>query len=90
MVLRVLTGAVPSQEVSETANNKVIFDWRQMLRWRISDRLLPYDAEIRFREPTAWQTYRWHISFAVAVLLIQTALISELLWERRRRRNAGA
>lgn len=88
MVLRVLTGAVPSQEVSETANNKVIFDWRQMLRWRISDRLLPYDAEIRFREPTAWQTYRWHISFAVAVLLIQTALISGLLWERRRRRNA--
>jgi len=27
-----------------------MFDWRQMLRWGISEQLLPSGAEIHFRE----------------------------------------
>jgi len=88
MVLRLLTGAVPSQKLSEVFSNKVMFDWRQMLRWGISEKLLPSGAEIHFREPTVWETYRWHILVASAVLLIQAALIAGLLYERRGRRYA--
>ncbi len=88
IVLRLLTGAVPSQKLSEVFSNKVMFDWRQMLRWGISEQLLPSGAEIHFREPTVWETYRWHILVASAVLLIQAALIAGLLYERRGRRYA--
>jgi hypothetical protein len=88
MVLRVLAGTARTQEISEPAINKVIFDWRQLLRWGINERDLPNGAEIRFREPTLWQAYRWHISAAGAALFLQGVLISGLLWERRRRRYA--
>jgi len=88
MVLRVLAGTARPQEISEPANNKVIFDWRQLLRWGINERDLPNGAEIRFREPTLWQAYRWHISAAGAALFLQAVLITGLLWERRRRRYA--
>lgn len=88
IVSRVLTGTLRSQEISEPANNKVIFDWRQILRWGLNEQDLPHDAEIRFREPTVWQSYRWHISAAGALFFLQAILITGLLLERQRRRYA--
>ena len=40
-----------------------------------------------FRDPTAWETYRWQIVGTAAVILLQAALILGLLWEHRRRRR---
>src|SRR5260370_4345921 len=79
IVCRLLTGAVPPQKLSEVFSNKVMLDWRQMLRWDISERLLPFGAEIYFREPTVWQTYCWHIMVSSAVLFLQRGLIAGLL-----------
>src|SRR5262245_25091544 len=64
------------------------FDWRQMQRWGISESRLPPGSTILFREPTAWEKYRWQILLTGIVLLFQTALIIGLLNEHRRRRIA--
>ena len=63
------------------------FDWRQMQRWGISESCLPPGSEILFREPTAWDKYRWQIMLTAIALLFQTALIVGLLYEHRRRRT---
>ncbi len=66
------------------------FDWRQMQRWGISESVLPPGSEILFREPTAWEKYRWQMTLTAIVLLFQTALIVGLLYEHRRRRTVEA
>jgi len=88
MVLRLLTGTAPSQNLSESFSNKTIFDWRQMQRWGISESRLPPNSEIYFREKAVWEQYLWQIMFVSAIVLVQAGLISILLREHRRRRTA--
>jgi signal transduction histidine kinase len=88
LVLRLLAGAVPPQTLTEVVSNKVMFDWRQILRWGLREDRLPPNSEIYFREPTVWQRYSWQIAFISALFLAQAGLISVLLHERRRRRLA--
>jgi signal transduction histidine kinase len=64
------------------------YDWRQLQRWGISERLLPPGSAIYFREPTPWERYRWQIAFVCAVVMLQAGLIGVLLYERRRRKVA--
>jgi signal transduction histidine kinase/ABC-type uncharacterized transport system substrate-binding protein len=64
------------------------FDWRQMQRWGISESSLPPGSKIDFRELTILERYSWQIALIVAVLLIQTGLITVLLREHRRRQFA--
>jgi signal transduction histidine kinase len=65
-----------------------LFDWRQMERWGISESRLPPGSEIHFREPAAWQRYRWQITSFLLALLVQSAMITWLLMERYGRRKA--
>jgi len=67
---------------------KPIFNWPQMQKWHVSESSLPPGSEIRFREPTCWQKYRWQSMVVLATILVQTALITILLQERGRRRYA--
>ncbi|MCA1454649.1 GHKL domain-containing protein [Bradyrhizobium sp. BRP22] len=64
------------------------YDWRGLQRWGISESNLPAGSEILFREPTFWEKYRWQVALIASVILVQAALISGLLHERRRRRLA--
>jgi signal transduction histidine kinase len=59
-----------------------------MERWGVSEANLPAGSDIRFREPSAWDRYRWEIVAIAAVMLLQAALIIGLLYQRRRRRAA--
>jgi C4-dicarboxylate-specific signal transduction histidine kinase len=54
----------------------------------VSEARLPIGSEIRYREPTAWEQYRWQIVSIAAALLLQAALICVLLYERQRRQKA--
>jgi hypothetical protein len=45
-------------------------------------------SELRFREPNIWERYWRHITATFAVLLLQAALISWLIYEHRRRNRA--
>jgi signal transduction histidine kinase len=65
-------------------------DWRQLKRWNISESRLPPGSEVRFREFSLWEQYRWQIIAVLAILLAQATMITWLVLEQRRRRIAEA
>jgi len=74
LVLEALADPAPSRpSLLEPSANKVMFDWRQLQRWGISEGQLPAGSEIYFREPTAWERYRWQLTAIFAALLFQAA-----------------
>jgi signal transduction histidine kinase len=66
------------------------YDWRELQRWNISESRLPEGSEVYFREPGIWERYKTQFSVGLAVLLLQAAVISWLLFEHSRRRIAEA
>jgi PAS domain S-box-containing protein len=64
------------------------YDWRELRRWGISDRALPPGSLVQFREPTAWERYRWRIIAVVSLLLVEAILIFVLMANLIRRRRA--
>ena len=64
------------------------FDWRQLQRWKIAESRLPAGSRIYFREPSAWEKYRWQVAIVSSVVMFQAMLIAGLLYERRRRQFA--
>ena len=89
LALRILNGESPSNiPVKVIEAVKPVFNFQQMRRWDVSDSNLPPGSEIRFRGPSLWENYKWQSISVAAVLLIQTALISILLHERKKRNNA--
>jgi signal transduction histidine kinase len=89
VAVRMLGGEKPSSiKIEPVGYAKPMYDWRELRRWGIIESHLPSDSEVYFREPTAWDQYRSQILLVCAVILLQGALISVLLYERRRRQNA--
>ena len=89
LALRILGGEDPSTiPVMTSSAPKPVFDWRQLRRWNISESSLPSGSEIRFRSPDLWEQYRWEIMAALGVVLIQSGMISRLIFERHRRHAA--
>jgi len=66
------------------------FDWREMRRWGINESRLMPGSEIYFREPTVWEQYRPQILMVCAVILLQSALICWLLYQRAHRPSSKA
>ena len=64
------------------------FDWRQVRRWGIDPSLLPPGSDIRFRVPTTWESYRWYIIGALALVAFQGLMIASLVVQRSRRRES--
>ncbi|WP_246667722.1 sensor histidine kinase [Bradyrhizobium macuxiense] len=87
--LRILDGEAP-ENLPPSVVDVVhpIFNWRQMQRWNVSEANLPKGSEIRFRDPTFLEKYRWRAVALVTALLVQTTLIAFLLHERFMRRKA--
>jgi signal transduction histidine kinase len=86
VAVRILGGEKPgSIKIEPMGFAAPKYDWRELRRWGISESRLPPGSEIYFREPTAWEKYRWQILAALALILFQGAMISGLLFEHRRR-----
>ena len=89
LALRILAGERPEQiSVTGVSPNVAMFDWRQLRRWGISAASLPPGSDVRFREPSLWDLYHWHIISAIGVFALQTGLIVALLAQRASRRRA--
>jgi signal transduction histidine kinase len=87
--LDILAGQRPERiSHPDVSPNVDMFDWRQLRRWGIGEASLPQPNEIRFREPSLWDLYRWHIVGAIALFVVETALIVALLAQMARRRRA--
>ncbi len=91
LAMRVLNGE-PAASIPIGMGNSVrpVFDARQLHRWGVDPSRLPPASEIRFREVTPWQRYRWPLTAAAILFFLQTALLLRLLFESRRRRLAEA
>ena len=91
VALKVLAGEKPENiAVQPSAQAVASVDWRELHRWNINESRLPPGSEIRFRSPSVWEQYRWHIIGVLAVIAVQAALIVGLLLHRARRRRAEA
>src|SRR3954469_11026630 len=87
--LRILNGEKASAvKTPEVVLNSTAYDWRELRRWKIGENQLPPNSIVLFREPTAWEQYRWQIALAIGIILVQTALITVLVREHRRRQFA--
>ncbi len=64
------------------------YDWRELQRWRMDEKLLPLGSVVFFRAPTAWQLYRGWIISGVSVCLVEALLIFGLLVNLFKRRRA--
>ena len=64
------------------------YDWRELQRWKIDEKLLPPGSTILFREPTVWERYRGWIITGISIVLLQALLISGLVANLIRRRRA--
>jgi signal transduction histidine kinase len=88
---RLLKGEIaPSLHLPEVMAGTVNVDWRQLARWGISEKSLPSDAIVQFREPSVWDTHPQEVMLTAAVFVLLTALIAVLLIERRLRHRADS
>ncbi|MHC1741563.1 MAG: ATP-binding protein [Syntrophobacteraceae bacterium] len=88
--LRLLSGEDPRQiEPLEEAADQTVFDCRQLNRWAIREASLPPGSIVRHKDFSVWERYRLHILVGVSVLLLQAVLISALVFNLARRRQAN-
>lgn len=64
------------------------YDWRELQKWNIDEKLLPQGSTILFRTPTLWEKNRAYIIGSVTVILFQATLITALVANLLRRRRA--
>jgi C4-dicarboxylate-specific signal transduction histidine kinase len=88
-VARILNGEMASNiPITVEDANKPVFDSRQLMRWGIDPTTVPADSDIRFRQLTAWDLYRWQIVIAFVAFAIQSFALLWFFHERRRRQTA--
>jgi signal transduction histidine kinase len=88
MALPILNGMRAEDIPIENARLVPTVDWRQLRRWGIDPGRLPAGSDVRFRIPTAWESYRSYVLATIAVVAAQLLLITGLLTQRAKRRRA--
>jgi PAS domain S-box-containing protein len=89
VAFRILEGTAPSSIAPIVQGpGAPIFDWRELERWGVSEGVLPPNSEVRFRELTVWDRFKWLILASASALAAQTVLIMALLVNRGKRRRA--
>ena len=89
VALRILGGEKPADiKLTVLEYGPAKYDWRQLQRWGISESRLPQGSEVYFRQPSAWDLYRWPVSLVALLIVLQGTLITGLLHQRRRRMYA--
>jgi len=88
---RVLSGE-RADDIPVVQNSDVVVsvDWRQLQRWHIPESALPAGSLVLYREPTLWERGRKYFLIAIGILLLQTALILGLFWQRAARARIEA
>jgi signal transduction histidine kinase/ABC-type uncharacterized transport system substrate-binding protein len=89
VAVRILNGERPGDiKTPPVGLGAPVYDWRELQRWNISEARLPPGSVVQFREPSAWERYRWQVTGVLMALLLQSAMIGWLLTERYGRRRA--
>src|SRR5712672_2320535 len=89
--LRILRGEKPNAVDSPPVLfGSPAYDSRELERWVISEARLPPGSVVQFRQPGIWDQYRWPIIAVATIIPLQSILISYVLFQGRRRREAEA
>lgn len=64
------------------------YDWRELKRWGISEKVLPPGSIVEFKPASIWQEYWWVILAGIFFMLIETVLIMGLFINLHKRRQA--
>lgn len=88
IVLQLLSGTRAQDIPVAGAPTVLMFDWRELKHWGISETTLPPGSIVLFQQFTFWEIYKWRILGVLSLLILQTAIIAFLLVERRRRQRA--
>jgi C4-dicarboxylate-specific signal transduction histidine kinase len=67
-----------------------VADWRELQRWGMDESRLPPGTVVRFRDPSFWDQYRYHVLAVALLVWLETALVAGLLLQRRKRRRVQA
>src|SRR5262245_3903440 len=88
LAVDVLNGADPrSIEPRSSQAQKFRVDAKQLARWGMSESALPPDTLISFKDPTLWEQHRNSVIAALAIIMLEMALIAALLVQIIRRRR---
>ena len=88
IVKKILKGEpLPNSEFTEKGN-QMMFDWRQLKRWDISEDKLPVGSIVRYRPFSIWGQYRWYIIGIISFLFMEASLIIMLWIQIKRRRQS--
>jgi len=86
---RILKGDPPSSlRVAPQLATEPMFDWRELERWGIPERRLPAGSVVKYRGATLWEEHKVAVLTATCAFVLQTFLITLLLFERRARQHA--
>ena len=89
--LRMLKGEKPNAvEPPPVLFGPPAYDSRELERWGIGEARLPPGSIVHFRQPSIWDQYRWPIIAVATIIPLQSILISYVLFQGRRRREAEA
>jgi len=64
------------------------YDWRELQRWKIGEKLLPAGSTVLYRTPGLWEQHRALIIGGISICVVETLLIAGLVVNRIRRRHA--
>jgi PAS domain S-box-containing protein len=80
-----LRGEKPRDIARVKGANAYMFDWRALKRWGMNEKNLPPGSILLHRQPSFWELYKKYVVAAILLLLVQSAAIVGLLWQRARR-----
>ncbi|MBV9490240.1 MAG: PAS domain-containing protein [Verrucomicrobia bacterium] len=67
--------------------DELAVNWQALQKWGIPQNRIPRNATIHFRPPSLWREHRRAVLIAIAVALLQSALILVLMRSLRRQRK---
>ncbi len=87
--MRILDGEAVSKLPSvDIAGASMLYDWRQLVRWKIPESRLPPASIVLHRPATLWEQYAGIVTAVSAIILVQMAFIAVLGVQHRRLRAA--
>jgi PAS domain S-box-containing protein len=88
IVRQIVNGTAARNIPIESAPTVPEFDWRELQRLGINESDLPGGSIIHFKEITFWDQYKGRIVIVLAIIALQSVLITGLLLERSREKRA--
>ena len=89
LTLRLLRGErVQDLPIQESKSIFPMVDWRQLRRWKLDEKRLPAGTVVRFRDPSAWESYKGYMIGGVVLILAEILLIFGLVWQKATAKRA--